>query len=41
MIEYTIIAAMLIASMSIFAIFLYTQKEQGGRILDLVACDSP
>ncbi len=41
MIESVIIAGMLIASIAIFAVFLYTFKEYGGRILDLVASEYP
>jgi len=41
MIEYVVIAAVLVLSMSIFAVFLYTIKEQGGRVLDLVALGNP
>ena len=41
MIEYVIIAGMLVLSMSVFAVFMYTMKEQGGRVLDLVALDYP
>jgi hypothetical protein len=41
MIEYTVIVAMLVLSLGIFAVFLYTIKEQGGRALDLVALHYP
>jgi uncharacterized protein (UPF0333 family) len=41
MIEYMIIAAMLIAAVSILAVFLYTFKEQSGRVLDLAASEYP
>ena len=41
MIEYLVTAAMLVLCLSIFAVFLYTLKEQGGRVLNLVALDYP
>jgi len=41
MIEYVVIAAMLVLSLSLFAVFLYAFKEHGGRVLDLVALDYP
>lgn len=41
MIEFTVIAAMLIVSVAIFAVLLYVFKEQGRRVLDLVALDYP
>ena len=41
MIEFTMIAAMLIVSVAIFAVLLYAFKEQGRRVLDLVALDYP
>lgn len=39
--EYLITAGMLIASVAILAVFLYTFKEYGGRVLDLVASEYP
>jgi len=41
MIEFTVIAAMLIVSVAVFAVLLYAFKEQGRRVLDLVALDYP
>ena len=41
MIEYVVIAAMLISAVAILAVFLYTFREYGGRILDLVAAEYP
>ena len=41
MVETVIVAAMLVVSVIIFAVFLYTFKEYGGRVLDLVASEYP
>ncbi len=41
MIEYVVVAAMLILTMTILAVFLYTYKEQSGRVLDLAASEYP
>ena len=41
MIEYVITAGMLIAAVTIFAVFLYTFKEYGARVLDMVASEYP
>ncbi|MFO7871804.1 MAG: hypothetical protein R6V03_10290 [Kiritimatiellia bacterium] len=41
MIEYVITAGMLIAAVAIMAVFLYTFRENSGRILDLVASEYP
>ena len=41
MIEYILIAAMLIVAVAILAVFLYTFREHSGRVLDLVAADYP
>lgn len=41
MIEYVIVAVMLTATMAIMAIFLYTFRENSGRVLDLVASEYP
>jgi len=41
MIEYVVTTGMLIAAVAIFAVFLYTFKEHGGRVLDLVASEYP
>jgi len=40
-VEYLIVAGMLILTASIFAVFLYTFKEQSGRILSLMASEYP
>jgi hypothetical protein len=41
MIEYLVVAAMLLATVSILAVLLYTFKEQSGRVLDLAASEYP
>jgi hypothetical protein len=41
MIEYVIVAAMLVAATAILAVFLYSFREFGGRVLDLVASEYP
>ena len=41
MIEYVVVAAMLLLTMTILAVFLYTYKEQSGRVLDLAASEYP
>ena len=41
MIEYVIVAAMLVGSVAILAVFLYAFREHGGRVLDLVASEYP
>lgn len=41
MIEYVIIAAMLISAVAVAAVLLYTFREHGGRVLDLVASEYP
>ena len=41
MTEYVIVAGMLTAAVAILAVFLYTFKEYGGRVLDLVSSDYP
>jgi len=41
MVEYLITAGMLIVAVAILAVFLYTFKEHGGRVLDLVASEYP
>lgn len=41
MVEYIIVAGMLIATVAILAVFLYTFKEYGGRVLDLVSSEYP
>lgn len=39
--EYAVTAGVLIALFVMLALFLYTFKEYGGRILDLVASEYP
>jgi hypothetical protein len=41
MVEYLIVAVMLIAALSILAVLLYTFKEHETRVLDLVASEFP
>ena len=41
MIEYVVVAAMLVAATSILAVFLYSFREFGERVLDLVASEYP
>ncbi len=41
MTEYLLVAAMLTALTLILAVFLYTFREYGGRVLDLVSSDYP
>ena len=41
MVEYMVTAVMLIATVAILSVFLYTFKETGGRVLDLVAYEYP
>jgi Flp pilus assembly pilin Flp len=40
-VEYVIIAGMLMAAVAIMAVFLYTFREFGGRVLDLAASEYP
>ncbi len=41
MIEYLVVAVMLMASTAILTVFLYSFREFGGRVLDLVASEYP
>jgi hypothetical protein len=41
MIEYLMTAVILMACVAVLAVFLYTFKEQGDRVLDLVAAEYP
>jgi len=41
MLEYLMVTGILLACVSILAVFLYTFKEHGGRILDLAASEFP
>jgi hypothetical protein len=40
-VEYVILAGMMLAAVTILAVFLYTFRENSGRVLDLVASDYP
>ncbi|MEI6808778.1 MAG: hypothetical protein WCN95_08645 [bacterium] len=39
--EYAIVAGMLVASLAILVVFLFTFKEYGGRILDFAGSEYP
>lgn len=41
MLEYVMVVGMLLALVSVMALLLYTFKENGGRVLDLIASDAP
>jgi hypothetical protein len=41
MLEYVIIAGILLASVAVLSIFLYTFRENGDRILNLVSAEYP
>lgn len=41
MVEYVITAGILISTVAILSVFLYTFKEYAGRVLDLVASEYP
>jgi hypothetical protein len=41
MMEYVIVAGMLVAAVAILAVFLYAFKAHGGRVLELVASEYP
>jgi len=41
MVEYMILTVMLVFSLSVMAVFLFTFREFGSRVLDLVAADFP
>ena len=41
MIEYVVVAGMLLASLAILLLFLQTFQEYGCRILEMVASDYP
>jgi hypothetical protein len=41
MVEYVIVAAVLVSLVAVCAVFLYTFREYGGRVLDLVASEYP
>ena len=41
MLEYAIVAGILVAVVAMLALFLYTFKEEGGRVMDLISADFP
>jgi hypothetical protein len=41
MVEYMILAAMLVVTASILAVFLYSFRENAGRVIDLAASEYP
>lgn len=41
MIEYAVVAGMLVASLAILVVFLFAFKEYGGRILDFAGSEYP
>lgn len=41
MIEYAIIAAVLTLMVTVMALFLYVFRQEGSRVLDLVASEYP
>ena len=41
MLEYVVVSGMIVASVAILALLLYTFKQYGGRILNLVASEYP
>lgn len=41
LVEYAVATGVLLAVVALAALFLYTFKEYGGRILDLVASEYP
>ena len=41
MIEYMIVAVMLLALVAIFALMLYALRQHSGRVLELVASEYP
>lgn len=41
LVEYVIMTVLFLSAVAILAVFLYTFKAHGGRILDLVASEYP
>lgn len=41
MLEYMLVAGMLLAAVAILAVFLYTFREQSDRVLNLAASEYP
>ena len=40
-VEFLLVTAIVIAAVAVLAVLLYASREHGGRVLDLVASDSP
>ena len=40
-VEYAVVAGILTATVAILAVFLYTFREYGGRVLDMVSSEYP
>lgn len=40
-VEYIVVAGVLVGMVAILSVFLYTFRQQSGRVLDLVASDYP
>lgn len=41
MLEFAIVAGMVTLTLVVFGLYLYTFREQGTRVLDLIAADYP
>lgn len=41
MLEYAIVAGILVAVVGMLALFLFTFKEQGARVIELISADFP
>jgi hypothetical protein len=41
MLEYLMVTGILLASVTILAVFLYTFREHGGRVLNLAGSEFP
>ena len=41
LVEYTIMVGMMLATIAILAVFMYTFRGHSGRILDLIASEYP
>ncbi len=41
LVEFVVLAGILMALVAVMALFLYAFKEYGGRVLDLVAAEFP
>ena len=40
-VEFLLVAAVLVLTVSVLAVLLFALRENGGRVLDLVAADAP